>query len=145
MLVVEGEVGCMEKRLSSIVDEGGVGGGGKNLICDGKPALVRHWPGVRVKAELARRKGVQGSVWTRALRGQGRKGGEWENGITQREGRKKLMWRKSHIIWYDLCDSLLRSSREQIHPLVPAGHKANKWILLPNLWYWERKAEDIWG
>lgn len=63
MLVVEGEVGCMEKRLSSIVAEEGVGEGKKkNLICDGKPALVRHWPGVRVKAELARRKGVQGSV-----------------------------------------------------------------------------------
>lgn len=36
--------------------------GEKNSICDGKPALVRHWPGIRVKVELARRKGVQGSV-----------------------------------------------------------------------------------
>lgn len=61
MLVVEGEVGCMEKGLSSIVAEGGVEEK-KNSICDGRPALVCHWPNVRVKAGLAGRKGVQGSV-----------------------------------------------------------------------------------
>lgn len=61
MLVVEGEVGCMEKGLSSIVAEGGVDGR-ENSICDGRPALLRHWLEVRLKAGLAGRKGVQGSV-----------------------------------------------------------------------------------